>query len=430
MTSEPVGDPSTPKGARAPAMIFIFATLLIDILGIGLVIPVLPELVKEFTGGDVTAAGRWYGVLAAVYALMQFFFAPILGALSDRFGRRTVLLLSLFGLGIDYIVMGLAPSLAWLFVARLISGIMGASITTGNAYIADISTPDTRARNFGLVGVAFGTGFVFGPALGGLLGGIHLRLPFFVAAGLALVNWLYGYFVLPESLPRNLRSPFSWRKVHPLGSVALLRRYPLVAGLAVAFVLMSLAQRGLESSWVLYTGYRYGWDEQANGLALSLVGIMAIIVQGLLVKPVVGRLGERRTILFGFFWGTLVYLGYGLAPKGWVILVAIVVGSIAGVAGPAVQSLVAGSVPPSDQGKVQGALTSLMSLSSIVAPLVFVSGLFSFFTSDAAPFELPGAPFLLGSVCFLSAGLFIWRLFRRIPPQDQPSATAVPPAES
>lgn len=413
--SPPESESQDGRAGRTPAMIFIFATLLIDVLGIGLVVPVLPELVKDFTGGDVTAAGRWYGVLAAVYALMQFLFAPVLGALSDRFGRRSVLLISLFGLGVDYVVMGLAPSLWWLFAARVFSGIMGASITTGNAYIADISTPENRARNFGLVGVAFGVGFIFGPALGGLLGSIHLRLPFFVAAGLALVNWLYGFFVLPESLPRHHRSAFSWRKANPVGSLRILRSYPMVGGLAAAFVLMSLAQRGLESTWVLYTGYRYGWDERSNGLALALVGVMAVIVQGFLVKPVVSRIGERKSVLFGLFWGSLAYAGYGLSVNGAMILTTIVFGAFAGVAGPSIQALVSGTVSPSDQGKVQGALTSLMSLSSIVAPLVFASGLFSFFTSDAAPFELPGAPFLLGSVCFFSAGVVVLRLFRRMP---------------
>lgn len=421
MSTPPPGDApeafveETGRAGRAPALIFIFATLLIDILGIGLVIPVLPELVKDFVAGDVTAAGRWYGILAAVYAAMQFLFAPVLGALSDRFGRRPVLLISLFGLGVDYVIMGLAPSLWWLFAARVFSGIMGASITTGNAYIADISTPENRARNFGLVGVAFGVGFIFGPALGGILGSVDLRLPFFAAAGLAFLNWLYGFFVLPESLPRHHRSPFAWRKANPLGSLQILRSYPMVGGLAAAFVLMSLAQRGLESTWVLYTGYRYGWDERMNGLALALVGVMAVIVQGFLVKPIVARLGERKAVLFGLFWGTLAYAGYGLSPNGKVILGVIVFGSIAGVAGPSIQALVAGGVKPSDQGKVQGALTSLMSVSSIFAPLIFASGLFSYFTSYAAPVELPGAPFLLGTVCFFSAGLVVLRLFRRLP---------------
>lgn len=416
MSSEEEQQPDASRDTATPrraAMIFIFATLFIDILGIGLVIPVLPELVKGFVGGDVAEAGRYYGALAAVYALMQFCFSPFLGALSDRFGRRPVLLVSLFGLGIDYIVIGLAPSLAWLFVARLISGIMGASITTGNAYIADISTPETRARNFGLVGVAFGSGFVFGPAIGGLLGGISLRLPFFAAAGLALLNWLYGYFILPESLPAEDRSEFSWKKANPVGSLGVLRSYPMVLGLGFCFMMITLAQRGLESSWVLYTGYRYGWDERTNGFALALVGIMAIIVQGMLVKPVVSWLGESRTALVGLGIAATAYLGYGLAPTGWILLALVVFGSLGGVTTPSIQALVAGNVPNKDQGKVQGALTSVMSLSSILAPLLFVSGLFSYFTSDAAPFTLPGAPFFLGTLCFVGAWVVLFVVVRR-----------------
>ena len=261
-------------------MVFILITVFIDVLGIGIIVPILPELIKEFTGGSTALAGRWFGVLAATYAVTQFFFAPILGALSDRVGRRPVILIALFGLGIDYIIMGLAPSIGWLFVGRLVAGVMGASITTANAYIADVSEPEVRARNFGFVGVAFGLGFIFGPAIGGLLGGIDLRLPFFAAAGLALVNALYGIFVLPESLPPDKRDAFRWEKANPVGSLAVLRSYPLVAGLAVSFVFVILAQRGLETVWVLYTGHKFGWDELANGLSLALVGLMAVIVQG------------------------------------------------------------------------------------------------------------------------------------------------------
>lgn len=412
-------------------MIFIFVTLFLNILGIGLVIPVLPELVRGFVGGETAEAGRYYGILVAVYALMQFLFAPMLGALSDRFGRRPVLLISLLGLGVDYIIMAVAPSLLWLFVGRILSGIMGASITTANAYIADISTPATRARNFGMVGVAFGVGFVFGPALGGLLGSIDLRLPFFAAAGLAFVNWLYGFFVLPESLAEENRSDFSWGKAHPLGSLGVLRSYPLVGGLAGAFVLMNLAQRGLESTWVLYTSHRYGWDEKTNGLALALVGIAAVLVQGLVVRPAVARFGERRVALFGLGVAIVTQNLYGLAEFGWMVPVIIVIGSLAGLAGPAVQALVAGAVSPSDQGKVQGALTSMMSLAAIVAPLTFVSGLFSFFISDRAPVQLPGAPFFLGSLMMLIAFGVLLRVFRRHPqdieyagpaPSDAPGA--------
>ena len=400
---------------RQAAMIFILITVFIDVLGIGIIIPILPELIKEFAGGSTAQAGRWFGVLASTYALTQFICAPLLGALSDRVGRRPVILISLFGLGVDYIIMGFAPTLGWLFAGRLIAGVMGASITTANAYIADVSRPEDRARNFGLIGVAFGLGFIFGPALGGILGGIDLRLPFFVSAGLALVNWLYGFFVLPESLPPEKRGAFSWAKANPVGSLYVLGSYPLVAGLTMVFVFVVLAQRGLETVWVLYTGHKFGWDEQMNGFSLMWVGVMAAIVQGGLVKPVVGWLGERRAVLYGLVVAVITYLGYGLATAGWMLFAWITFGAIGGVAGPAIQSLVAGAVPPGDQGKVQGAITSLMSLTSILAPLIFTAGLFSYFTSPSAPIELPGAPFLLGAVMYALAFWSLVRLFRRMP---------------
>ena len=418
----------TPRGqARPAATIFILVTVFIDVLGIGIIIPILPELIKEFVGGSTAQAGRWFGILAATYALMQFLCAPVLGSLSDRVGRRPVLLISLFGLGVDYVIMGLAPSLGWLFAGRLIAGVMGASITTANAYIADVSEPADRARNFGLIGMAFGLGFIFGPALGGFLGGVDLRLPFFVSAGLALANWLYGFFVLPESLPADKRSAFSWRKANPVGSLFVLGSYPLVAGLTVVFVCVILAQRGLETVWVLYTGYKFGWDEMMNGLSLMTVGIMAAIVQGGLVRPVVNRLGERRAIRYGLVMAVATYLGYGLASAGWMLFACIVVGSVGGVAGPAIQSLVAGSVAPEDQGKVQGGIQSLMSLTSIAAPLIFTTGLFSYFTSPRAPIDLPGAPFLLGAAMYALAFVWLVRLFRRMPAQEGGPA---PPADS
>lgn len=400
---------------RPAALTFILLTLFIDILGIGIIIPVLPELIKQFVGGDTAMAGWYVGIIGASYSLMQFLCAPILGALSDRFGRRPVILAALFGLGVDFLIQGFAPSIAWLFVGRLFAGILGASFSTANAYIADVSTPETRARNFGLVGVMFGLGFICGPAFGGLLGGIHLRLPFFVSAGLALINWTYGYFVLPESLPLEQRSSFAWSKANPFGTLKRLRNYPLVAGLATTFVCMSLAQRGLENVWVLYTGFRYQWNEQTNGLVLGLVGLSAALVQGVLVRPIIRRLGERGTVTFGLAISALAFLGYGLAPQGWMVPCIIVFGSLGGVTGPAVQSIVAGSVNPSEQGKIQGALTSLMSLTNIVAPLFFTAGLFSYFTSDHAVFELPGAPFLVGSVLLVGALAIARRVFNRIP---------------
>ena len=396
-------------------MAFILVTLFIDILGIGIIVPILPVLIREFLGGNNAQAAVYYGVIISTYATMQFLCAPVLGALSDRYGRRPVILVSLFGLGIDYLIQGWAPSIGWLFLGRIIAGIMGASITTANAYIADVSTPQTRAQNFGFVGAAFGLGFIFGPVLGGLLGAISLRLPFFVAAGLALVNWLYGFFVLPESLAPEHRSTVSWRKMNPLASLRRLGTYPLVAGLAVAFLFATMAQRGLENVWILYTGFRYGWDLLTNGLTLGLVGVMAVLVQGLLIKPIVARIGERRSITLGLTVSTLAFLAYGLASQGWMVPVIIVFGALAGVALPTIQGLVSGTVLPSEQGKIHAAFTSLTSLTAIFSPLIFTAGLFSFFTSAAAPVILPGAPFFLGSLLFLvSLGLLV-RLFRRLP---------------
>ena len=396
-------------------MAFILVTLFIDILGIGIIVPILPVLIREFLGGNNAQAAVYYGVIISTYATMQFLCAPVLGALSDRYGRRPVILVSLFGLGTDYLIQGWAPSIGWLFLGRIIAGIMGASITTANAYIADVSTPQTRAQNFGFVGAAFGLGFIFGPVLGGLLGAISLRLPFFVAAGLALVNWLYGFFVLPESLAPEHRSTVSWRKMNPLASLRRLGTYPLVAGLAVAFLFATMAQRGLEDDWIQYTGFRYGWDLLTNGLTLGLVGVMAVLVQGLLIKPIVARIGERRSITLGLTVSTLAFLAYGLASQGWMVPVVIVFGALAGVALPTIQGLVAGTVLPSEQGKIHAAFTSLTSLTAIFSPLIFTAGLFSFFTSAAAPVILPGAPFFLGSLLFLvSLGLLV-RLFRRLP---------------
>jgi len=407
-------------------MVFILVTLFIDILGIGIIIPVLPELIREFLGEGFTQASLYYGVILSTYATMQFLWAPVLGALSDRYGRRPVILVSLFGLGTDYLIQGWAPSIGWLFLGRIIAGIMGSSITTGFAYIADVSTPETRAQNYGFVGAAFGLGFTLGPLLGGLLvhpalsgylglGRVSLRLPFFVAAGLALVNWLYGFFVLPESLAPKHRSTVSWRKMNPLESLRRLRAYPLVAGLAAAFLFSSMAQRGLESVWVLHTGFRYGWEPVTNGLTLGLVGVMAMLVQGLLIKPIVTRVGERRTITLGMTASMVAFLAYGLASQGWMVPIVIVFGSLSGIALPAIQGLVAGTVLPTEQGKIQGAFTSLTSLAAIFSPLIFTSGLFSFFTSAAAPVILPGAPFFLGSLLFLVSLLLLVRLFRRLP---------------
>lgn len=401
-------------------MAFILITLFIDVLGLGIVIPVLPALIKQFVGGDTEVASWYVGVIGASYAFMQFIFAPVMGALSDRFGRRPILLASLFGLGIDFLVQGFAPSISWLFFGRVIAGVMGASFTTAYAYIADVSTEEDRAKNFGLAGVMFGLGFIFGPALGGVLGNVGLRLPFFVSAGLALVNWLYGFFILPESLAKENRSTFEWSRANPFGALRLLGDYPLVNGLSKAFVCQSLAQRGLENVWVLYTMFLFDWSELTNGLVLGLVGIMAVIVQGGLVRPAIRRFGEEQTVIYGLAISAVAFAGYGLATQGWMVLAFIVFGSLGGICGPAIQSIVAGAVPPSDQGKIQGALTSLVSLTNIIAPLLFTTLIFGYFTSPEAPVPLAGAPFLLGAALMVVALMISIRVFQSQKNNDRP----------
>lgn len=334
---------------RQASVFFILVTIFLDVLGIGLTLPVLPELVRIFAVSDSQTA-YLYGVLASIYALMQFLFAPVFGALSDRFGRRPVILSSLFVYGLDYLLLALAPGLAWLVVARIVSGIMGANITTANAYIADVSTDETRGRNFGFIGAAFG----LGPALGGLLGSVSLRLPFYAAAGLVLLNFLYGLFVLPESLPKDRRRPFSLRQANPVGGLGQLGKYPLVAGMAFVFVFFNLAQLGLQTVWVLYTGYRFGWGELANGLTLALVGVVTALVQVGLTQRVIGRFGERRTILIGLAVSCISFALYGLSSQGWMMLATIVFASLGSLAFPAIQSFIAGQVRPEEQGATQG----------------------------------------------------------------------------
>ncbi|MEO1524326.1 MAG: TCR/Tet family MFS transporter [Planctomycetota bacterium] len=411
---------------RKAGIAFILVTLFIDILGIGIVIPVLPKLVETLGNTDESGAAGYYGIIAASYAMMQFIFSPVLGALSDRFGRRPILLGSLFGLGIDFIIQGLATRLEWLFIARIVSGILGASFTTGNAYIADVSNDDTRARNFGFVGVAFGLGFIIGPALGGVLGDISVKLPFFVAAGLSLVNWLYGFFVLPESLPPEKRGKLSFANANPFASIRNLRRYPLVFGLAIVFTIKALAQRGLENTWVLFGSAKFGWDLTTTGLTLLWVGITTVIVQGGLVRPVVKRFGERYVLLVSTLISSAAFLGYSLASESWMVFAIISFGALGGLAGPAVQSIVTRAVDETEQGQIQGALTQLQSLASIVSPILFTSVLLSRFTGDNAIMDFPGAPFLLGSVLIFLSFFVAIAVFRRFPEKPDERTDAQP----
>jgi DHA1 family tetracycline resistance protein-like MFS transporter len=393
-------------------MAFILVTLFLDVLGFGIIIPVLPGLVTKLSGGDASSGAANFGLITSAFAAMQFLFSPALGALSDRVGRRPVLLIALTGLGLSYLLMAYAPSVGWLLTARVLAGITGASFTTANAYIADVSTPTTRAQNFGMVGAAFGLGFICGPALGGVLGRLGHQVPFLVSAGVALLNVLYGFLVLPESLPREKRRAFVWKEANPVGGVLAIRRYPVVAGMAVVFVLVSLAQRGMETVWVLYTTYRYRWTELENGLALALLGVTAVVVQGVLIRRIIPRLGERRAVLAGLSISAVSMVMYGLASSGWMMLVVVVVAALGGIAGPAIQGIVSGSVSPSEQGMVQGIMTSIMSLTAIVAPLT-ASQVFSYFTSPRAPVLLPGAPFFAGAVFSVLGLLMAFRFFRR-----------------
>src|SRR5215471_13661320 len=340
---------------RRAAFAFVFVTVLLDMLAIGIIIPVLPKLVVDFLGGDTGEAARVYGLFGTVWALMQFAFSPIQGALSDRFGRRPVILISNVGLGLDYVVMALAPSLNWLFLGRVISGITAASISTSYAYVADVTPPGERAARFGLLGAAFGVGFVLGPALGGLTGGIDPRLPFWIAAGLSLANALYGLFVLPESLPRERRAQFEWRRANPLGSLKLLRSHRELLGLASINFLGQVAHAVLPSVTVLYMGYRYGWDERTIGLVMAGVGICAMVVQGALIGPVVRRFGERSALIAGLLFGTVGFAAYGIAATGTMFLIGVPLMALWGFANPAALGLMSRRVGAQEQGQVQGA---------------------------------------------------------------------------
>lgn len=403
--------PPSPASPRRAALVFIFITVVLDVLALGMIIPVLPTLVMQFLGGNTPRAAEIYGLFGTIWALMQFVFSPLLGALSDRFGRRPVILVSNFGLGLDYILMALAPTLGWLFVGRVISGITAASIPTAYAYIADVTPAEKRAGAFGMVGAAFGLGFVLGPALGGLLGGIDTRLPFWVAAGLSLANALYGMFVLPESLPRESRAGIAWRKANPLGSLKLLRSHPELFGMAAVIFLCSLAHEVLPSVSVLYASYRYGWSERDVGWMLAGVGICAAIVQGALVQWVVRRFGERPSMLTGLAFGAAGFAIYGLAKTGTLFWVGVPVMSLWGLSGAAVQGLMTRRVQPSEQGQLQGANGCVRGISGLFGPGLFTVT-FASFIGERADWHLPGAPFLLSAGLLVVALLVGWRVTR------------------
>ena len=399
------------KSARNAAVVFIFVTVVLDVLALGIIVPVLPALVVDFLGGDTARAARTYGLFGSAWAAMQFFASPFLGALSDRFGRRPIILLSIAGLGLDYIFMALAPSVAWLFVGRIISGFTSASFATAAAYIADVTPPERRAQGFGLIGAAFGLGFVLGPALGGVLGTVNPRLPFWVSAGLCLANAIYGAFVLPESLPLERRSPFSWARANPLGSLRLLRSHPELFGLASVTLLYYVAHEVLPSTFVLYTQYRYGWDIHIVGLTLAAVGICTAIVSGGLVGPIVARLGERRAALTGLAFGAAAFSIYGGAPAGRLFLAGVPVMAFWGLYGPSAQGIMSKRVGPSEQGQLQGAIMGLRGLGGLVSPFIFTFT-FATFIGPLADLKLPGAPFLLAALLLVAAFVVALRVTR------------------
>lgn len=403
---------------RQPALVFVFITLFLDVLGIGLVVPILPKLVASLAGGGVDRASYLFGWLTGLYALMQFLFAPVLGNLSDRFGRRPVILFSLFGSGLDYFLLAWAPTLPWFFLGRLVSGITGANYSAAAAYIADVSPPERRAANFGLIGAAFGLGFIVGPALGGWLGDYGLRWPFVAAGVLTLVNWLYGLFILPESLKPENRRAFRLSRSNPVGALLELGRHRLVLGLSVSYFISSLAHQVYPSIWVLYTGYRYGWDTKQTGLSLALVGLMAAIVQGGLARKILPALGERRSAILGFATMALVLAGYGLAPVGWSVYPMIVFGSLSGLAVPAIQGMISRTVGDDEQGGIQGSLTSLQSVAGAIGPPL-ATAVFGFFISEKAPAVVPGAPFFLSSGLAVLAGFLAARSFRKNPAEGR-----------
>ncbi|MDR7132867.1 DHA1 family tetracycline resistance protein-like MFS transporter [Lysobacter niastensis] len=406
------------NGARRAALVFIFITVLIDVLSFGLIIPVLPHLIEQFVGGDTAHAAYWVGAFGFVFAAIQFVTAPIQGALSDRFGRRPVILLSCLGLGLDFVFMALAPSLAWLMVGRIISAITSASFTTANAYVADVTPPDQRAKSFGMIGAAFGVGFIIGPLIGGQLGSIDLRLPFWFAAGLALLNFLYGWFVLPESLSHDKRSPkFDWSHANPLGSLALLKRYPQVFGLAAVVFLANLAHYVYPSIFVLFADYQYRWGPREVSYVLAVVGVCNVIVNVGLVGRAARRFGERRTLLFGLSCGMAGFIIYGMADVGWMFLLGLPISALWAMAAPSTQSLITRQVGADVQGRIQGALMSLVSLAGVIGPVLF-AGSFGYFVDDRSPVHVPGAPWFIAATLLGCAVMIAWRFARAPAPQS------------
>jgi MFS transporter, DHA1 family, tetracycline resistance protein len=400
------------KEKKSPAIGFIFITMLIDIIGLGIIIPVIPKLIKELIHGDISEAAKYGGWLLFAYAFTQFVFSPLIGNLSDKYGRRPVILISLFGFSLDYLLLAFAPTITWLFIGRIISGITGASITTASAYIADVSTPENRAKNFGMIGAAFGLGFIIGPVIGGFLGQYGARIPFYAAAILCMVNFLYGYFILPESLSKENRRDFDWKRANPVGAILNLKKYPTLIGLIAATFILYTASHAVQSNWSYFTIYQFGWDEKMVGISLGVVGLLIGIVQGGLIRYINPKLGNKKSIFIGMALYCLGMFLFAIASQSWMMFVFLIPYCLGGISGPALQSVVSSQVPATEQGEIQGTMTSIMSASSIIGPPM-MSSVFYFFTHKSAPFQFAGAPFVLGGFFMLISLGIVFYSFKK-----------------
>jgi MFS transporter, DHA1 family, tetracycline resistance protein len=400
------------KDNKQAAIGFIFITLLIDITGWGIIIPVIPKLIEELIHGDISEAAKYGGWLTFAYAITQFIFAPLVGNLSDQYGRRPVILLSLFGFSLDYLLLAFSPTITWLFVGRIIAGITGASITTASAYIADVSTHENRAKNFGMIGAAFGLGFIIGPVIGGLLGQFGARVPFYAAAALCMLNFLYGYFILPESLSKENRRKFDIKRANPIGAFYSLQKYPSLIGLVIATFILYVASHAVQGNWSYFTMYKFNWTEKMVGISLGVIGLLVGIVQGGLIRWINPKLGNQKSIYIGMGLYALGMFLFASATEGWMMFFFLVPYCLGGIAGPALQSVVSSQVPANEQGEIQGTLTSLMSASAIVGPPL-MSSIFYYFTHKEAPFQFAGAPFALGGIMMFVSTIIAYFSFRR-----------------
>jgi DHA1 family tetracycline resistance protein-like MFS transporter len=400
------------KSKKQAAVGFIFITVLLDVIGWGIIIPVVPNLIKELIDGDISEAAKYGGWLTFAYAITQFIFAPVIGNLSDKYGRRPVLLISLFGFSLDFLLLAYAPTIIWLFIGRILSGITGASFTTASAYIADVSTSENRAKNFGLMGAAFGLGFIIGPVVGGLLGQFGTRVPFIAAAILCMLNFLYGYFILPESLDKDKRRPFELKRANPIGAFLHLKKYPNLIGLVLAIFILYVGSHAVQSNWNYFTMYQFNWDEKMVGISLGIIGLLVGIVQGGLIRWINPKIGNVKSIYFGLALYTIGMFLFAFATESWMMFVFLIPYCLGGIAGPALQAVVSEQVDPSEQGEIQGTLTSLMSASAIVGPPMMAS-VFYYFTHNEAPFLFPGAPFVLGGFLMLISTVLAFRTLKK-----------------